>query len=136
MNKDVLNKLAKIESKVELAEVRVDLATSDDINALNKEVQKAQYNDVLLLKDINKVDDALKAIKVQIADINTRKINSQKAWDLSDNRYAVIRKNAEKSLSDIGMKWSDLGNGKTLDAIMDAYDMDYRMVQDTKLPTL
>ena len=50
MNKDVLNKLARIESKVELGEVKVDLATSDDINTLNKEVQKAQYNDVLLLK--------------------------------------------------------------------------------------
>lgn len=136
MNKDVLNKLARIENKVELAEVKVDLATSDDINALNKEVQKAQYNDGLLLKDINKVADALSAIKVQLADVNTRKIASQKAWDLFDNRYAAIRKNAEKSLADIGMKWSDLGNGKTLDATMDAYDMDYRMVQDTKLPTL
>jgi hypothetical protein len=136
MNKNVLNKLVRIESKVELGEVKVDLATSDDINALNKEVQKAQYNDGLLLKDINKVDDALKAIKIQLADVNSRKIASQKAWDIFDNRYAVIRKNAEKSLADIGMKWSDLGNGKTLDATMDAYDMDYRMVQDTKLPTL
>lgn len=31
MNKNVLNKLSKIESKVELAEVKVDLALMDDI---------------------------------------------------------------------------------------------------------
>lgn len=37
MNKNVLNKLSKIESKVELAEVKVDLALMDDIKKLHQQ---------------------------------------------------------------------------------------------------
>jgi hypothetical protein len=129
MEKNVLSKLYK-------GEVQVELATSDDINVLNKDVQKAQYNDDLLLRNINKVADALSAIKVQLNEVNAGRMTSQKAWTQFDNRYSAIRKNAEKSLADIGMKWTDLGNAKMLDTTMDSYDASYRMVQDTKLPTL
>ena len=38
MNKNVLNKLSKIESKVELAEVKVDLALMDDINKAKTQI--------------------------------------------------------------------------------------------------
>jgi hypothetical protein len=67
MNKNVLNKLSKIESKIELAEVKVDLGLYDDFkSALTNMVQEPagdEANKILALKkDVQKGIDNAKQI--------------------------------------------------------------------------
>lgn len=67
MNKDVLNKLAKIESKVDLAEVKVDLSLMDDfksaLNNMVKEPAGDEANKIIALrKDVQKGIDNAKQI--------------------------------------------------------------------------
>lgn len=61
MNKNVLNKLSKIESKVELAEVKVDLAVIEDIKKLQISANKIEENALNELKKaISILDNASK----------------------------------------------------------------------------
>ena len=64
MNKNVLSKLSKIESKVELAEVKVDLALIDDVNKAHSSAITAQekgWDEMLMLK--KKVQETLKTVQ-------------------------------------------------------------------------
>lgn len=84
MNKDVLQKLAKIESKVELAEVRVDLSLMDDFrSALTGLVQEPSADNsnkvIAMKKDLQRRIDDAKVILTRVPKVIQAGMQLEKA---------------------------------------------------------
>ena len=84
MNKNVLNKLSKIESKVELAEVKVDLAFTDDIK---KFIQSAVNNKNIYDAESGRAVDAIQ--KAKVTAINWRDDLSEAGKKIADLQKAA-----------------------------------------------
>lgn len=94
MNKNVLNKLSKIESKVELAEVKVDLALMDDIKTA---IGKYKGLDEATKTAMNKAKNMLIAYSDSVRGAYQ---NAKSAVDLITE---LDTKSKELGLSDSGM---------------------------------
>lgn len=109
MNKDVLNKLAKLESKVELAEVKVELA---NINELVKVIESGER----VYKAFNDAYAQLEKIKPVII--------------ANGNQFAAILENAfslqmtlKKQFQEIGLNWDDYPEAKALKSLLSKSQM-------------
>jgi DNA repair ATPase RecN len=111
MNKDVLNKLARIESKVELAEVKVDLAVTDEIaselKSINQMLKMANDANNKIVKAAEQLNAAYKNIgqNLNYAKVKTSKVDS-------------ISNNLNKLAADMGV---DPKSTQVFKSIQDAY---------------
>ena len=101
LNKKVFDKMPKQE--VELSKMEVELAVTDQVSTLLKQVQKT-------LADYNKADNKIQAIAKQINDLY-KPINANKGY--AGRLTKIIdghQKNAEKLFKELGvpMQGSDL----------------------------
>jgi hypothetical protein len=100
MNKNVLKKLSNIESKVELAEVKVDLALMDDLmkatTALNNESKKSDQ----LRKDIAVSSFNLKQSKKAL-------LNQINGLDSAINNILEISNKIETASKELGVTPGD-----------------------------
>lgn len=108
MNKNVLSKLSKIESNVELSDVKVDLGTIDEIKTLLKNINTTnnEYNkfDATVQKNIVPLNDAYKKILLN-------KDYPKKQTAIVDKLAAQLTKQA----ADLGI------DVKTIPAFQDLY---------------
>lgn len=96
MNKNVLSKLSKIESKVELSDVKVDLALLDDLSKISMEsgsllVLQSQQTDAF-----QKLDKSIILNKKGLAEAEK---GFKAAQDLGDPKTIEIFKNWIKSFT-------------------------------------
>lgn len=102
MNKNVLKKLSKIESKVELAEVKVDLALADDIKTMTAKA-------TTIANELLKASKSTDLAKIELDKI-TADYNKQLALVLKIYPDAVKFKDAEETLTLKALKsTADLG---------------------------
>lgn len=104
MNKDVLNKLAKIESKVELAEVRVDLALVDDLKKADQQV----------IARTNEFRDQINNAEQYINQARDSKDAAQKAFE----DYSSVVLKFRQATKDLGMDYPYEADYKALQTIM------------------
>jgi hypothetical protein len=105
MNKNVLNKLSKIESKVELGAVRVDLALADDIKTMAaKALQVANDLDGAVVA----ADKAKAEFDKQVALVKKFYPVASKFQDAEDKLW----EKATKSATDLGLKREDIPGWK------------------------
>jgi hypothetical protein len=111
MNKNVLEKIGQIQSKVELSDVRVDLGTIDEIKFQVKSISGVNdtYNklDAIIQKNVKPISDAYKQIIIN-------KDYQKKINPVLDKLQATLTKQA----SDLGLDVKSLPAYKDL---MDAY---------------
>lgn len=113
MNKSVLSKLSKIESNVELSDVKVDLALADDLKQSMVFLQKAAD---AVNASIKGYEDAYKKMQTEskgansILDTQTKLINKVEAMakDLGVNPTSIPNYN------DVNKSW------ETLSAVIDS----------------
>ena len=89
MNKNVLNKLAKIDSKVELAEVKVDLALIDDVKKAYADAitaRKKSFDEMQLVG--KKVQETTKIIQ-DIISVNQNAISAIEKFETAAKSIGI-----------------------------------------------
>ena len=109
MNKNVLNKLSKIESKVELAEVKVDLALIDDINKASSTANKS-------------INDFLSAYKIIDAQ-KDKAISSGEAYYKTAGQMETALKQFEAKAKELGINPNDNAEYKSAQDLLVRYDI-------------
>jgi hypothetical protein len=118
MNKDVLNKLARIESNVQLAEVKVDLA---NINDFVKIYDQAQKNYV----DFNKAYGELDKIKGTVVETGTNFLDAS-------NQLNSLGATFKKQFEEIGLNYLDYPEFKKAGSLLKFYDVVRKMTDTAK----
>ena len=109
MNKNVLNKLSKIESKVELAEVKVDLALIDDINKASSTANKS-------------INDFLSAYKIIDAQ-KDKAMSSGESYYKTAAQIETALKQFEVKAKELGINPNDNAEYKSAQDLLVRYDI-------------
>ena len=109
MNKNVLNKLSKIESKVELAEVKVDLALIDDINKASSTANKS-------------INDFLSAYKIIDAQ-KDKAMSSGESYYKTAGQMETTLKQFEAKAKELGINPNDNAEYKSAQDLLVRYDI-------------
>lgn len=111
MNKNVLEKLAKFESNVELAEVKVDLAVTDEIASELKTI-------AAVLKTTNDANNKIVKFAQQLNDAYSKVSANTNFAKAKTSRVDSIYKNLEKLTKELGV---DIRSTDAFKSIQDAY---------------
>ena len=111
MNKSVLEKLSKFEKNVELAEVKVDLAITDEVasevKVINDFLKRVSTADGKVLKAAQQLNDAYKQVSAGVGFAKTK-----------TTRMDGLYKNLEKLTKELGV---DIKSTDAFKSIQDAY---------------
>lgn len=125
MNKSVLEKLAKFESNVELAEVKVDLSLATDLQGYSKKLKEANaavrdaYKVVVSAESI--ADNVLKVVSAELpklisqikkANQDLESVKSKYKDTVSQSRGVLGR--AETSAKELGLNVDEIPNYRSL----------------------
>lgn len=131
MNKNVLNKLSKIESNVELGAVRVDLSLMDEIN---KAISDYNSLPVQLDKNSKSLADTQKLYNTALKDFNFWKDSTQtmlsKYKDSYDTTGLLLNK-IRQNAATLGMSVKDIPNYNELEKLHMVLVKSYTSLVDT-----
>ena len=110
MNKNILNKLSQFEKNIELSEVNVELAISEDLKKLTSEAKKS-------------VESFLNATKIIFAQKDNA-ISDGTKYVQSASQIDKLIKNFESKAKDLGIDANSIPEYKEAVAMLVRYDID------------